>query len=141
MAQETNNPPSDNSPVTALRALLDNPSGQTEFLDPDEAFQLNLESAGEGMLVARFLIAKGYYLYRDKMGYAQVDGNAKLGPYSLPPGLAKQDDYFGNVEIYEDEVNILLPVSINHLPMPGTATIDLVATYQGCAEKESATPR
>ena len=135
MAQETNSPPSDNSPFTALRALLDNPSGQTEFLDPDEAFQLNLESAGEGMLVARFLIAKGYYLYRDKMGYAQAGGNAKLGPYTLPPGLAKQDDYFGNVEIYEDEVNVLLPVSINDLSMRSTATIALVATYQGCAEK------
>ena len=135
MAQETNSPPSDNSPITALRALLDNPGGQTEFLDPDEAFQLNLESAGEGMLVARFLIAKGYYLYRDKMGYAQVDGNAKLGPYTLPPGLARQDDYFGNVEIYEDEVNVLLPVSINDLSMRSTATIALVATYQGCAEK------
>ena len=69
-AQETNSLPSDNSPVTALRALLDSGSGQTEFLDPDKAFQLSLESAGEGMLVARFLIAKGYYLYRDKMGYA-----------------------------------------------------------------------
>jgi thiol:disulfide interchange protein DsbD len=134
-AQETNSPPSDNSPVTALRALLDRASGQTEFLDPDKAFQLSLESAGEGMLVARFLIAKGYYLYRDKMGYTQIDGSAKLGSYSLPPGLAKQDDYFGNVEIYENEVNILLPVSINHLPAPSTATIALVATYQGCAEK------
>ena len=135
VAQETNSPPSDNSPVTALRALLDNRIGQTEFLDPDEAFQLNLESAGEGMLVARFLIAKGYYLYRDKMGYTQVDGSAKLEPYSLPPGLAKQDDYFGNVEIYEDEVNVLLPVSINDLSMRSTATIAVVATYQGCAEK------
>jgi thiol:disulfide interchange protein DsbD len=134
-AQETNSLPSDNSPVTALRALLDSGSGQTEFLDPDKAFQLSLESAGEGMLVARFLIAKGYYLYRDKMGYAQVDGSTKLGSYSLPPGLAKQDDYFGNVEIYENEVNILLPVSMDHLPAPSTATIALVATYQGCAEK------
>jgi thiol:disulfide interchange protein DsbD len=135
VAQEANSSPSNKSPVTALRALLDNPSGQTEFLDPDEAFQLNLEIAGEGMLAARFLIAKGYYLYRDKMGYNQVGGTAKLGTYSLPPGLAKQDDYFGNVEIYEDEVNILLPVSTKHLPIPGAATIALVATYQGCAEK------
>jgi thiol:disulfide interchange protein DsbD len=87
------------------------------------------------MLVARFLIAKGYYLYRDKMGYAQVDGNAKLGPYTLPPGLAKQDDYFGNVEIYEDGVNVLLPVSVNDPSMLGAAPITLVATYQGCAEK------
>jgi thiol:disulfide interchange protein DsbD len=130
-----NSPPSDSSPVAALQALLGNPGGQTEFLHPDEAFQLNLESAGEGMLVARFLIAKGYYLYRDKMGYAPVDGNTILGAYSLPPGLAKQDDYFGNVEIYQDEVNVLLPVSINHLPMPDAGMIALVATYQGCAEK------
>ena len=141
MAQEAISPPSDNSPVAALRALLDNPSGQTEFLDPDEAFQLNLESAGEGLLVAQFLIAKGDYLYRDKMGYAQVDGSAKLGPYSLPPGLAKQDDYFGNVEIYDDEVNVLLPVPINRLPIPGAATIAIVATYKAVQKKESATPR
>ena len=134
-AQETTSPPSDNSPITALRALLDNPSGQTKFLDPDEAFQLSFDSAGEGRLVARFLIAKGYYLYRDKMGYAQVDGSAKLGPYTLPPGLARQDDYFGNVEIYEDEVNVLLPILVNDLSTPGAATIALVATYQGCAEK------
>jgi thiol:disulfide interchange protein DsbD len=87
------------------------------------------------MLVARFFIAKGYYLYRDKMGYTQVDGSAKLGSYTLPPGLSKHDDYFGNVEIYEDEVNVLLPVSIDSLPTPGVATIALVATYQGCADK------
>ncbi len=135
VAQETNSLPSDNSPFTALRSLLDNPSGQTEFLDPDEAFQLSLERAGEGMLVARFHIAKGYYLYRDKMGYVQVDGAAKLGSYTLPPGLAKQDEYFGNVEIYQEEVNVLLPVSVIDLPVPGAATIVLVANYQGCAEK------
>jgi thiol:disulfide interchange protein DsbD len=135
VAQEENKSPSDNSPVTALRALLDNSSRQAEFLNPDEAFRLKLESAGDGMLVARFLIAKGYYLYRDKMGFTQIDGDAKLGPHSLPPGLAKHDDYFGNVEIYEDEVNVLLPVSVDTQPLPGAATIDLVATYQGCADK------
>ena len=92
LAQETNSSSSNNSPVTALRTLLNNTSDQTEFLDPDEAFQLSLESAGEGMIVARFLIAKGYYLYRDKMGYTQVDGTTKLGSYTLPPGIAKHDD-------------------------------------------------
>jgi thiol:disulfide interchange protein DsbD len=122
------------SSVTALSTLLDNLKGQPEFLNPDEAFQLSLENAGEGMLVARFHIAEGYYLYRDKMSYLQIDGTAALGLYTLPPGIAKHDDYFGNVAIYQDEVNVLLPVSANEPLMPDLATIALIANYQGCAE-------
>ena len=83
--------------------------------------------------MASFDIAPGYYLYRDKIGFSAAHDSVQIGSYDLPPGIKKQDEYFGNVEIYKGVVNILLPILQDKNTRSGTiATI--VTTYQGCAE-------
>jgi thiol:disulfide interchange protein DsbD len=77
---------------------------------------------------------EGYYLYRHAFA-AQVrpaagegGGNAVLGEPEIPAGLAKFDDYFGDVEVYYGEATVRVPVR------SGAGPVEVGITYQGCAD-------
>ena len=102
-------------------------------LQPEQAFQFSLRARDAKTLAAHWQIAPGYYLYKDKIKFAlaaPVPAGLTLGSASLPPGKVKLDDIFGQVEIYRDEVDILIPVE----GTTGAASIALKATSQGCAD-------
>ena len=106
-------------------------SGGVEFLDPDVAFVLNAVAVGPDTIEARWDIAEGYYLYRDKFRFRTAQGSsAALGEAGFPKGKVKDDEYFGPMEVYYDSVAALVPVA---RAAPGTA-LDVDITYQGCAE-------
>ena len=79
-----------------------------EFLDPEVAFKFSARALDANTLEARWRIADGYYMYRDKFKFA-VDG-ATLGAPQKPAGKVKQDENFGKVETYRQEVRIALPI-------------------------------
>jgi thiol:disulfide interchange protein DsbD len=99
-----------------------------DFLDPDEAFKFSAGAPGAKTLEVRWQIADGYYLYRQKFKFELTGGT--LGAASYPAGKMKNDENFGQVEIYRKEVRITLPVE----RAPGTTAVTLKATYQGCAD-------
>ena len=104
-------------------------SGEDEFLDPDAAFVLSTAAAGPGLVEARWDIADGYYLYRDKFLFRPAEGSgATLGDARFPKGKIKDDEYFGPMEVYYDSVAALVPVA------GGAAGAAVDVTYQGCAE-------
>ncbi len=114
------------------RPLLDLGNDEAnEFLPPDEAFRPSLHAVGDGVVEARWQIAEGYYLYRDKFQFALLEpAGALLGDAELPPGKLKEDPLFGEVAVFHDEVVARLPVS-----MPADADrLRLKVGYQGCAE-------
>ena len=87
--------------VTALQTLLGTTTGDVqEFLDPEDAFQVEIEIVGENALAVHFNIAPGYYLYRDKIAFQIVEGNAQIRAFDIPPGTVKQDPYFGACLLY-----------------------------------------
>ena len=87
-------------------------SGEDEFLDPDAAFVLSAEAAGPGAIEARWDIAEGYYLYRDKFRFRAADGSGvTLGEAGFPKGKVKDDEYFGRMEVYYGSVAAFVPVS------------------------------
>lgn len=102
-----------------------------EFLPPEEAFRPSLMAVGDGVVEARWQIAEGYYLYRDKFQFALLEpAGAVLGDAQLPSGELKEDPLFGEVAVFHDEVLARLPVS-----MPADADqLRLKVGYQGCAE-------
>ena len=105
-------------------------SGQDEFLDPDVAFVLSAVPAGPDAIEARWDIADGYYLYRDKFRFKAADGSgAALGEAGFPKGKIKDDEYFGPMEVYYDSVAAFVPVA-----GAGSTAIDVDVSYQGCAE-------
>ncbi len=101
----------------SARGLLSQP----EILPVDEAFVLSLNESDETLQI-HWLIQPGYYLYKDKLF---VEGLS--GALSLPEGELKQDEIFGEVQVYHGELRIEVPVAA----IDPRVTITL--GYQGCA--------
>lgn len=103
-----------------------------EYLKPDEAFQVDAIATGADRIEVDFTIAKGYYLYRKRMGFSINGNQVKLGEPQLPQGQIKHDEFFGDMEIYHNSVKAVLPVS---RAAGGAVKLILTVKYQGCAEK------
>jgi thiol:disulfide interchange protein DsbD len=99
-------------------------------LPADQAFKFDAIVNTPDELLLRFTPAPGYYLYRDKSTFA-VDGvNVVLGAPRWPAGKQHSDEYFKNVVVYFDQIDVPLPIyRAKDLP---AETITLHATYQGC---------
>jgi thioredoxin:protein disulfide reductase len=106
---------------------------QAELLPPDQAFQFTATVKDPNTLHVSWMPAEGYYLYREKFKLEIIGSNkVKLGAYSLPNGKPKEDEAFGHVEIFYNEVAVDIP-----LIRLDTAQqqIKLKAFYQGCADR------
>ena len=102
-------------------------SSEEEFLDVDQAFQLQAQSNSNQEILLTWSIADGYYLYRERTSVTAQNAELQLGETQLPDGKEKHDEFFGDVEIYERSLVATVPV----LDSNGTANIQV--TYQGCA--------
>ena len=60
--------------VNSLSENLGLDNDDDEFLDPDIAFSPDIILETPTELVVRWIIAEGYYLYRDKIGITLIDG-------------------------------------------------------------------
>ncbi len=109
-------------------ALSQGALAQEDFLEPELAFRFSARALDANTLEARWQIADGYYMYRDKFRFELAGGT--LGKPNLPPGKVKQDENFGKVEIYRKDVRIALPITRT----PGTMSVTLKAVAQGCAD-------
>ena len=118
---------------TGLASGLFGDSGDTqEFLSVDEAFQLTATIDSPQQIKLFWNITEGYYLYRQRISIAVEDndtqtGQTQIGKYQLPEGKQKYDEFFGNVEIYQHNLEVTVPVSTT------SARITLLVGYQGCA--------
>lgn len=120
------------NPFDALGKLFGG-AGQPDVLPPDKAFRLNVTAQGSSSLLASWRIADGYYLYRDKFRFTLKDGDGlSLGKAIFPKGRVEQDEFFGRVEIYTQELlQITLPLRRRS---SGAQAFTLKVRYQGCAK-------
>lgn len=118
--------------LESLRELLGAGQPEQSFLDPDEAFRFDLYARDPASLSIRFDIAEGYYLYRDKIGVRSGTDGVELAAYRLPPGVDKEDEYFGQTSVYYDGFDASLPLLEHAL---GNGQAAFTVSYQGCAEK------
>ena len=102
---------------------------QIKLLEPERAFAFSVQAVDERTVEARFAIASGYYLYREKLKFA-VEPVALAGTPVLPPGKAKEDAFFGNVETYRGRLAIRLTLDG---ASPGSK-VTVKAESQGCAD-------
>ena len=101
-----------------------------ELLPADQAFRFSARALDDHTLEARFTVADGYYLYRDKFRFVVTPDGAVLGTPDLPPGKVKTDEFFGKVETYRGTVVVKLPLS----GATAGQTVVLAADSQGCAD-------
>ncbi|HHC73092.1 MAG TPA: protein-disulfide reductase DsbD [Thiotrichales bacterium] len=124
------------SPASATLGALGGSLGLAdaaeEFLDPDQAFVFSVEAIDARTVVARWQIADGYYLYRDKFRFRLVEApeGVSLGTPELPPGETKEDELFGRVQVFHRQAEARLPL----LGPAAGGRVVIEAVYQGCAE-------
>lgn len=95
---------------------------QPIFLDASQAFAFSWSRTDSGEVILRWVIAPGYYLYRDKLSIEGVEPS--LLP-DLPKGEDHADDFFGQVVIYRDNLELKLTAEVGG---------SLRLAWQGCAE-------
>ena len=71
-----------------------------KLLPPEQAFRFSARALDARTLEARFTVADGYYLYRDKIKFAVAPMRPRWPRSELPPGKLKEDQFFGKVETY-----------------------------------------
>jgi thioredoxin:protein disulfide reductase len=105
-------------------------SNEGDFLDPDVAYRAASRVDGN-VLRVRWVIADGYYLYRQKMDIKAESPDLVLGEPSFPQGTMKTDPYLGTQEIFTQQVEATVPFTRLDA---GAHPIQIKVTYQGCAE-------
>jgi thiol:disulfide interchange protein DsbD len=102
-----------------------------EFLEPQDAFKLTVQPVDAQHIAMRFVIAPGYYLYRERLNVETQPAAVPVGDLQIPPGKTKFDETFKKeVEYFRDEVTMVLPLSAT----PAEA-FKLIVGNQGCADK------
>ena len=102
---------------------------QATLLEPERAFAFSVQALDEKTVEARFTIADGYYLYREKLRFSLEPVALARAP-TLPPGKVKDDAFFGRVETYRGRVAVKL--ALNQAE-PGQK-VTVRAESQGCAD-------
>ena len=99
------------------------------FLPVDEAYGLEVTVEGDQAIRLSWQITDGYYLYRHafKAQLRTADGE-RATSLSIEPGLAKTDEYFGDVEVYYQYAEVAVATD---RPFDRAR---LAVTYQGCAD-------
>lgn len=106
---------------------------EDELLPPEQAFQFFATLKDDHTVHVSWLIADGYYLYKDKLGLKLDESSqTRLAKLPLPVGETHLDEEFGQVEVYRNELSFDL-----QLLRQSTAaeTLELTAKFQGCADR------
>ena len=121
-------------PLAAL--LSGNDSGSLPLLDEAlpaaQAFSYEAIATDATTLLVRMTPAPGYYLYRDKFQFSVPEPGVDVRLVNLPPGTPKFDEHFGDVRVYEQQVEI--PVSLQRTNADA-GSIHLAADFQGCKDE------
>jgi thiol:disulfide interchange protein DsbD len=105
--------------------------GDSEFVPVDEAFKPILIPIDGNTVEVSFEVLEGYYLYKDKISVNALSDNVQLGKLDLPTGKVKFDEFFGESEVYFDDVFATLPLA---RATPDSMELELEVNFQGCAE-------
>lgn len=106
-----------------------------DFLPVEQAYQLQLEvDKDDNTLHFIWLLADDYFLYHHGFKLQWHSASEKIVSYdaeqlALPEGIKKEDEYFGLVEIYYQQVVLDFPLS-ERTAMP----LYLKVSSQGCAD-------
>lgn len=94
------------------------------FLTSQQAFQFDAKQTGN-QLALNWQIADGYYLYQKEVQITPTQ--AELGEWQFPPAERHQDEFFGDVEIFRNELSLQIPLKS---AQNGSVEIH----YQGCTK-------
>lgn len=122
-----------------LREMVSAPGGavgQPDILEPEQAFQLSVAPRPPGAVRFTWVVADGYYLYRDKFSFSSLATGAAVDESGIhiPRGTVKHDESFGEVEVNTGLVVIDVPLAHTGAAGAAPTRAPLQVKYQGCKE-------
>ena len=106
-------------------------SSTSDFPPADEVFFPEIFAVDGNTVEVGIRIEPGFYIYKDKLTVRALSEDAQAGRWDLPDGKMKNDEYFGDVEVYLDSFLARLAIA---RATPEAMDLDIELGYQGCAE-------
>lgn len=106
-------------------------AAQPELLPVDEAFEPLVIVIDSNTLEVSWRVAPGHYLYKDKTSISITSDLVRAGQPQFPTGEMKFDEFFGESEVYRDDVFVRVPLA---RASPESITLEIELAYQGCAD-------
>ena len=119
---------SSNATTPDSSAAVEVPTGSLKAGGPlpvDQAFNLDVVAIDAQTLNVRWLVHEDYYLYKDKIAI-NIEG-ASIARIAYPDATLKNDEFFGQVSIYDRPTEILVT-----LEDVSSGEVTLSVEYQGC---------
>ncbi|TPW16246.1 MAG: dsbDH, partial [Halothiobacillaceae bacterium] len=104
-----------------------------DLLKAEEAYRISGESVAPDLIQLTWQIADSYHLYKSKFRFTSNTPGITFGAPVFPKGKLKHDEFFGEMEVYYNQVTVALPL----LFAEGGATakeINITTVSQGCAD-------
>lgn len=99
-----------------------------DLLPVEQAFALD-GAVFDDVVVLRWAIAEGYYLYRHAFEVEVEGDGVVLAEPQIPPGEMTVDEFFGETETYRHEIEVVVPIV---RATAGAHTLRIRS--QGCAD-------
>ncbi len=100
-----------------------------EFLNPETAFRPEISALNERSFLIQYKITKNHYLYKNRFQF-EVE-NHKIINIKYPQGKIKNDEIFGKVEVFYN--NLPIEIEIERRSQDDL-NLKINATSQGCSE-------
>ena len=115
-----------------------------DVLPAAQAFALNAFVEADTHVALLWEMPDGYYLYRKSLQLELPDGSS-IDTYTVPEGDTVEDEFFGASEVYFERLLLRLPLSAIPADAIGPTAdggrqIDLLVSYQGCAQDKYCYP-
>jgi len=101
---------------------------EPRFLPVDDAFRWHVSLDAADRVSIHWQIAPEYYMYREQFDFQLLHSDLEL-QVTLPEAIPHQDVYFGDVDVYYNQVSAEIHFSA---PVEGAVTLEF--RFQGCAE-------
>jgi thiol:disulfide interchange protein DsbD len=105
--------------------------GTSEFPPPDQVFFPDVFPVDGNTVEIGIRIEPGFYVYKHRISAKSLSPDVQAGQLDLPTGKLKYDEFFGESEVYYDEVIGRLAIA---RATPEAMDLELEVGYQGCAE-------
>jgi thiol:disulfide interchange protein DsbD len=106
-------------------------NSQSDFPPVDEVFFPELFAVDGNTVELGIRVEPGFYIYKDKLKVRVLNEDAQAGRWDLPQGTMKNDEYFGEMEVFLDSFLAELAIA---RATPDAMELELEFGYQGCAE-------
>jgi thiol:disulfide interchange protein DsbD len=106
-------------------------AGSSEFPPPEEVFFPDVFPVDGNTVEIGIRIEPGFYVYKHRITAKSLSPDAQAGQLDLPKGKLKYDEFFGESEVYYNEVIGRLAIA---RATPEAMELELEVGYQGCAD-------